>query len=315
MIPPQKTTNEPERLQVLYHLNLLDTGAEERFDRITRIACKLFDVPIAFVSLVDANRQWFKSSQGLVVQETARDISFCGHAILADELMIVEDAAKDERFHDNPLVIGTPNVRFYVGCPLKINEHNVGTLCLADNQPRRFKQADVGIIYDLAKMVELELESLHLSTTDDLTGLSNRRGFLKIANHIFKLCEREAKTFTLLFFDLDKFKQINDMFGHTEGDLVLKIFSQALVKTFRSADAIARLGGDEFCVLCSGLEQEEIPIVIERFRYLLNADQQKAYQIHCSVGGIEYQKEEHKTLNDLLVLADLKMYQNKKGTI
>jgi len=113
-------SSESSRIATLRLLNILDTEPEERFDRLTRLAKRLFSVPIATVTLVDSNRQWFKSSVGLAVCETSRDISFCGHAILGDDILLVPDARDDKRFFDNPLVLGDPNIRFYAGCPLKV---------------------------------------------------------------------------------------------------------------------------------------------------------------------------------------------------
>ena len=119
MKAPSLSHDEPARLAALHGLALLDTPSEERFDRITRLARRLFGVPIATLSLVDEDRQWFKSRQGLELSETPREISFCGHAILGDQIMEVPDAAADPRFHDNPLVTQEPHVRFYAGCPLR----------------------------------------------------------------------------------------------------------------------------------------------------------------------------------------------------
>src|ERR1700748_847030 len=115
MLKAPSLPNETERLDSLRSLCLLDTAPEERFDRVTRLACKLFGVPIALVSLVDQDRQWFKSAHGLDARETPRDISFCGHAIASAEPLIVEDTQKDSRFADNPLVLGEPHIRFYAG--------------------------------------------------------------------------------------------------------------------------------------------------------------------------------------------------------
>ncbi|MBN9229283.1 MAG: GGDEF domain-containing protein [Legionella sp. 40-6] len=309
---PKIPANENQRLEILYQLNVMDTENEERFDRITRIARRLFSVPIALVSLVDSNRQWFKSAQGLEVKETPREISFCGHAILENEIMIVEDATQDVRFHDNPLVTGNPEIRFYMGCPIKIKGHNIGTLCLIDAEPRQFQPADMYAMRDLADMVQLELESVHLSTSDDLTGLSNRRGFLKIANFIFKQCQRENRSFTLLFFDLNNFKQINDNYGHAEGDKVLKNFAKSLLEHFRGSDVIARIGGDEFCVLCSGLQEANIPAILQRFKFALHTATSKNYKLGYSVGTIQYHQEQHHNLVDMLAAADAQMYDQKK---
>ena len=156
-IPP----NEVERLAALRALQLLDTPSEERFDRITRLAARLFDVPITLVSLVDANRQWFKSCQGLPVSETPRGVSFCAHAILGDDALVVPDARLDPRFADNPLVVGEPGVRFYAGQPLHdLTGHRLGTLCLVDRRPRHLDAPDLAALRDLAVWAEREINSL-----------------------------------------------------------------------------------------------------------------------------------------------------------
>nr|MDA3786514.1 GAF domain-containing protein [Deltaproteobacteria bacterium] len=144
MQKPPLSPDESARLETLQSLKILDTAPDERFDRLTRIAKRLFRVPIALVSLVDENRQWFKSVIGLSVSETSRDISFCGHAILGDEIFIIPNTTKDERFADNPLVLDDPHIRFYAGYPLKApNGRKLGTLCILDQQPRDFTWEDV----------------------------------------------------------------------------------------------------------------------------------------------------------------------------
>ncbi|STX40759.1 Diguanylate kinase [Legionella donaldsonii] len=313
MIPPDIPENEAKRLATLYKLRILDTEQEERFDRITRIACKLFEVPISVISFLEAERQWMKSTQGFDIKEAARKTSFCGHVILSDEIMVVEDATKDERFHDNPFVVGKPNFRFYLGCPLKIKGYNVGVICLIDNKPRARNEVDPNVIYDLAQMVEMDLEQLQLSMTDELTGLSNRRGFLKLASYLFQKCQRQNQLFTLLFFDLDQFKSINDQFGHAEGDNVLKIFANCLLQNFRYYDVIARLGGDEFCVFCSGLNQKDVSGIIQRLKDSLKSATTNDYTIQFSVGVIQYDPKQHQTLGDMMALADSDMYVSKRG--
>jgi GAF domain-containing protein len=149
--------NEDERIAVLHALGILDTPREERFDRITRVAAALFDVPIALVSMVDVNRQWFKACFGLDDRETDRSASFCSHAILRDEVLVIEDTLHDERTSDNPLVLGPPKVRFYAGQPLKARGLNMGTLCVIDTEPRRFEEFDGQLLRDLAYWAELEL--------------------------------------------------------------------------------------------------------------------------------------------------------------
>ena len=137
MKAPERPVGEVRRLATLRALGLLDTPPDARFDAITRSAAALFETPIALITLVDEHRQWFKSRQGLADAETPRDVSFCGHAILGGELLVVEDALLDDRFSDNPLVVNAPHVRFYAGAPLSApNGDRIGTLCLMDRRPR-----------------------------------------------------------------------------------------------------------------------------------------------------------------------------------
>ena len=158
MIAPSKPADEAARLEELRSLRLLDTPPEERFDRITRLASRLFDLPIAYIALIDADRQWFKSSCGLSATSTDRSISFCGHTILQDEPLVIPDAREDERFHDNPLVTEPPGIRFYAGHPLRgPGGRNIGTLCLADTQPRPRTTIDTEIFRELAGSTEDEL--------------------------------------------------------------------------------------------------------------------------------------------------------------
>jgi len=159
MKKPDIPANEAARLAALCGMAVLDTPAEERFDRITRIAAQHFAVPIALVSLIDTQRQWFKSRQGLAATETPRDISFCGHAILSEDVFYVPDALDDPRFADNPLVTGAPHVRFYAGAPLHApGGARVGTLCIIDDQPRTFTADDLSVLRDLADCAETELD-------------------------------------------------------------------------------------------------------------------------------------------------------------
>jgi GAF domain-containing protein len=150
--------DEAARLWALRGLDLLDTPAEERFDRLTRLAAALFDVPVALVTLVDRERQWFKSRHGLDLLETHRDASFCAHAILGDDIMVIPDAQQDCRFADNPLVAGEPRARFYAGFPVRAsNGACVGTLCLIDTRPRDLDGAKLALLRDLGSLVRREL--------------------------------------------------------------------------------------------------------------------------------------------------------------
>ena len=170
----EHSLEEKNRIQALHELEILDTPPEERFDRITKIAQIMFDVPIALVSLVDSNRQWFKSCAGLSARETPRSMSFCSHAILNEDIMTIEDATKDNRFSDNPLVTGDPFIRFYAGKPIRGQDNKMlGTLCIIDKKPRVFSKADKSVLTDLANWVENEFKTSILTkslknTTENL---------------------------------------------------------------------------------------------------------------------------------------------------
>lgn len=150
--------NEAERLLALRELLILDTPPEERFDRIVQFAAEEFGVPIALISLIDSDRQWFKARFGLNVCETDRKRSFCGHAIHATEVMVVNDATQDPRFADNPMVLGPPHIRFYAGAPLEIKPGvRLGTLCLIDRRRRGLDSTDLAILQSLRDLAVGEL--------------------------------------------------------------------------------------------------------------------------------------------------------------
>ncbi len=315
MEKPALPENETERLRTLRSLNILDTLPEERFDRLTRMAKRLFNVPIALVSLVDENRQWFKSSQGLDATETGRDISFCGHSILGNQIFIIQDASKDERFADNPLVVDNPNIRFYAGCPLKTRNANMGTLCIIDEKPRDFVEDDLQALADLAAMVEQELEAVQLATLDELTKISNRRGFKVLAQHSLNLCLRQKHPASLIYIDLNQFKPINDTFGHAEGDRALMAFADLLKATFRNSDIIARLGGDEFVVLLTNTSQKNALEKVGQFSGLLeknNREKNRGYDLSFSYGIVELDPNRHQSVDELLSDGDAMMYSEKK---
>jgi diguanylate cyclase (GGDEF)-like protein/PAS domain S-box-containing protein len=154
----QQELAEEERVKALHALGVLDTPQEDRFDRFTRIAAAAFDAPITLVSLVDSKRQWFKSRTGLDARETPRSMSFCSHTVALDDMLVVPDTHLDERFVDNPLVVGAPFIRFYAGQPVHgVDGQALGTLCIIDQQPRQFSDADKRMLRDLAQMVQDEL--------------------------------------------------------------------------------------------------------------------------------------------------------------
>jgi diguanylate cyclase (GGDEF)-like protein len=317
MQSPPTPVDERARLDTLRALNILDTAPEERFDRLTRLAQRLFGVNIALVSLVDENRQWFKSRVGLAATETPRDVSFCGHAILGDDILLVPDALADERFRDNPLVTGEPKIRFYAGCPLRVPNGGVmGTLCLIDDKPRELDDEGRALLRDLASMAEQEIAAVQLATMDDLTTLSNRRGFEALSQHALKVCKRMKKPASMLYFDLSDFKKINDTYGHAEGDRALVAFGDLLRTTLRDCDVIGRIGGDEFAALLTDSNLGGTAQALQRLQLKLdssNLEWQRGYAIRYNVGQTEYDAHRHTTVADMLAEADAAMYVNKRA--
>lgn len=316
MQKPPTPHNEAARQKALVSLNILDTPAEERFDRVTRLARRLFDVPIALVSFVDGQRQWFKSRQGLEATETSREISFCGHAILGAEAFVVPDAEADGRFSDNPLVTDDPEIRFYAGYPLASPDgHRLGTLCIIDCKPRNLDDDELSLLNDLGRMVEAEMAALSLASVDELTGISNRRGFMGIGEKVLAVCARNAKCAALLYFDLNDFKLVNDQHGHSAGDDVLIEFADLLLETFRDSDVVARLGGDEFCVLSTGSDTDGLERPLEVLANRVSERNKTAGnrgRISYSVGLKHYDPARHASVTALLDDSDQAMYVDKR---
>lgn len=176
--------NEPSRIASLKGLKILDTPAEERFDRITRLAQNLFEVPIVLVSLVDENRQWFKSRQGLDATETPRNISFCGHTITGKDILLIEDTLLDPRFSDNPLVLQDPKIRFYAGAPLSAPDGEcVGTLCLIDRKAHKLSTKEMTLLRDLRDLVQNELAMVDLATA--IRELNRTKVFFEVSQDLF----------------------------------------------------------------------------------------------------------------------------------
>ena len=315
MKKPDFPKDEQARLETLQLLNILDTQPEERFDRLTRMAQKMFNVPIAVVSLVDKDRIWFKSCVGLPINEAQRDISFCGHAILGRDVFIVPNTLEDERFADNPWVIGEPKIRFYAGCPLQAaNGSKLGTLCIIDSRSRQFDLDDIQALKDLAAMVEGELTALQMATVDELTSISNRRGFMMLAEQIINSAIRHQTDETLIFFDLDKFKEINDSYGHAEGDSALIAFANVMKSACRDSDVFARLGGDEFVVLLTNSTTLIAEEFIKRFKGALdklNSTESREYDITFSHGTVMFDPKKHATVEELLEDGDALMFKAK----
>ena len=191
MFPAPKLSNEDLRLEALRSYRILDTEPEECFDNFTHLAAQICGSAISLISLVDAERQWFKSKVGLDSNETPRDLAFCAHAILEpEELMVVRDATKDERFGDNPLVTGKPEIRFYAGAPLMNGEgFPLGTLCVIDREPRDLAEDQKEALTILGRCVvsQLEQRRISFSLANALENIQIMKGMLPICSHCRKV--------------------------------------------------------------------------------------------------------------------------------
>ncbi len=314
---PALPINEKKRLEALRALQILDTQSEERFDGLTRLAAKMFHVPIALVSLIDESRQWFKSREGLAVTETSREVSFCGHTILQDQAFIVNDALTDLRFADNPLVTGEPHIRFYAGCPLKApNGLNIGTLCIIDTKPRDFCADDLQSLQDLAAMVERELAAIHLATIDDLTGISNRRGFSSQAEQSLQFYTSMSIPTSLVFIDLNNFKRINDKYGHMVGNHALKTFANFFKQAGGTSDIIARSGGGEFLALLANAKQQHAIMFVDQLTKSINefnVINPMRYKLSFAYGIVEFNPAQPIGLEELISESDRMMYKQKQS--
>lgn len=277
MLSAPIAADDDQRIASLREMTLLSTPREEDFDRLTRLASKLFRTEIALITLVDKDRQWFKSRVGLDMAESPREISFCGHAIQSPGTLIVGDALADDRFHDNPLVVAGPKIRFYAGETLRNGAgFAIGTLCVMSKKPRKFGEANQKSLQDLARTVELVLDNRRLRHTqyallnslveadrdkrvDPLTGIWNRRGLDELFDRELARVTREKVPLAVGMADIDSFKKVNDTFGHQIGDEVIKATAGLLLSNLRKTDVVGRYGGEEFLQIIPGMPVDVLP--------------------------------------------------------
>lgn len=311
--------NETLRLSVLRRYEILDTLAEQSYDDITRLAAEICGTPIALVSLVDEDRQWFKSHLGLDAVETPREQAFCAHAILdPTHVLIVNDATADVRFSDNPLVRQAPHIRFYAGAPLLLPSGvALGTVCVIDTQPRQLSATQSDALQALSRQVMalLELRRLvgelaQLSVTDSLTGVSNRRAFDEKLIEEHQRSARSRHPFSLLLADIDHFKAFNDGFGHQAGDEVLERVARIMQSTVRNSDMAARYGGEEFAVIMPNTGKFGALELAERLRRAIECTEWLGRQVTVSIGVTTF--ESGQSIPALIEEADRAMYAAKE---
>ncbi len=309
--------HEDARLAALHSLNILDTGPEHSFDRITRLARLALQMPIVLISLIDRDRQWFKSRQGIDATETPKSQSFCAYAIQQDEPFVVTDAVEHPLFCNNPLVLGEPRIRFYIGIPLKMRDgFTIGTLCAIDRRPRHLSADEVDILCDLARMAVDEIELRQIATTDALTDALTRRGFDIEINREFSRAKRSRHDLSLIAVDIDHFKAVNDRYGHAAGDIVLRSVVTLIKNELRSADFVARLGGEEFVIVLPETGMEGAIVLAERIRKLIagHVTMTQTDPIHVTASfGISNRAAADDNWDVTLERADAALYEAKRS--
>lgn len=321
-IPAPIPGDDQARVREIERYAILDTDEDESFTRITRLASEIIGVPIALITLVDEDRQWFKARTGLTQRETPREQAFCGYTILAPDHFQVPDALTDERFAHNPLVTSDPHIRFYAGIPLSsATGQRLGSLCVIGREPRTLDSRELGILKDLAGIAQRELDLHRAASTDDLTGLYNRAGFVALAKRELLRGERNRagsgplQATGLMMVDLDHFKQINDTFGHAVGDQVLIAFAQALQGSVRDTDVCGRVGGDEFAVVFPNVDEQTARRVFSETSRALAKTSQELFTDGATPtisAGLTVHKDSAEGVTELLGRADRALYSSKR---
>ena len=265
-----KLYDEPGRLAALGRYEVMDTAREAPFERITGLVRAVLHVPISTLSLVDADRQWYKSCVGMDSSDLPREFSFCTHTIQAREPLYVPDTWKDMRFAHYPTVTGEPYIRSYLGVPLaSADGFNLGALCALDVRPHEFNSGQIEVLKSFAALAVDELELRRIAQIDSLTGAVTRRSFLLEMEKAIAKFVRSGEPTALIILDIDHFKLVNDTLGHPSGDAVLRTVSSRLEAMLRKNDLLGRLGGEEFGILLADTEAHEAVRVAERLRCAL----------------------------------------------
>lgn len=315
---------DPQRLAAVRESGLLDTPPEEAFDRMTRLAAKLTGAPATFMSLLDKDRDFYKSSYGLGESiSSGRQLNgrtFCHFSLVSKEAVVLEDVTQLPVFRDVPTVQSL-GIRAYAGIPLKTQEGEVlGSFCAVDFKPKQWTERDIEVLVELAHsaMREVQLRKAlrdadalnqqllaqvqradalnrtlsELATTDPLTGLNNRRAFDNSLQLELAIVERRSTPLSLLVLDVDHFKKVNDTFGHEAGDKVLQGIANVLSGCARVIDSVARVGGEEFAVILPNTDAEGAQEVAERMRIAVAQSNWLGQPTTISIGCATLQAKE-----------------------
>jgi diguanylate cyclase (GGDEF)-like protein len=317
----------------IHSLDLFYTPLEERFERITRVARRALQVPVAAISLLNEDKQWFKSAAGWGISELPREQAICKLTVAGESLLTIADTTADPRIAELPIVVSAPRFRAYAGHPL-VDEHGaiVGTFCVFDLRAREFTPADRQTMLDLTAMAQRELLSDRLTNAhsaltsklglarrealmDPLTHLWNRRGASVLLKAALTNADQRNMPLALALLDLDNFKRINDSHGHQTGDEVLRRVGSRLLSSVRTEDAICRIGGDEFLVLMADTDAAIATRVAERIRRAITdtavPTRDGTIPMSVSVGCTIRQPHDKSAVEQLLERADQALMESK----
>lgn len=302
------------------------TPIEERFERITRLARRALRIPVAAITFLNEDRQWFKSVAGWAVTEVPNNRSFCPLTLAAGDLTIFEDTFQEGALSQHPLVKEGPQFRFYAGLPIADeNSELCGTFCVFDTRPRQFSETDKQTLRDLTALAQREIfgermKSIHGSMTaklgiarresmmDPLTRLWNRRGASMMLEAAIRAANEQKSPIGIAILDLDNFKQINDNFGHLIGDEVLRKTALRLIQNVRTDDSVCRVGGDEFLLIMKDCDPATARETTERIQHEVASTpiqtRQGAIELSTSAGFATCVADEEKSEDTLIEEAD-----------
>lgn len=267
-----KLHDEPGRLAALERTGLIGSQPDAESDHLTELASGVYGASMAYIALLDDRRAWLKSIQGADISELPVEMTFCQYTIRQDSIVAVDDTLQDERFRNHPLVTGPMAVRSYLGAPLTTPDgYNIGTICIADTAPRAFTARDIELLKRFSRLAMANFELRQIAARDQLTDTWSRRAFRELLDQAVSAHARNHRPLSIVTFDLDRFKSINDTYGHAAGDAVLKATARAVSDSMRRDEALGRLGGEEFAVLMHDTDAASASIGAERLRAAIEA--------------------------------------------
>jgi diguanylate cyclase (GGDEF)-like protein len=337
-VPPRRDADSTEarRLRAVRRFEVLDTPAEEQFDRLTRIVALSFDVPVALITIVDAERIWLKSKVGVDLSEIAREHGLCGIVLKEKQPVVVGDATQDPRTRGNSLVTGEFGLRSYCGVALRAHDGEaIGTVCALDRVERAFDERSIALLEEIAAVavheLELRLALRHIKAesrlrriaesqraraerdarTDVLTGLRNRRALEFDLDLLERLPANKAPEGVVAVLDIDDLKSVNDARGHAAGDVYLRDVADELRAYFRGTDGLYRIGGDEFALVVrsAGLD---VATVRERLEWVMERLRRAGHTAASASSGAAAFSATAGTPRNALQAADLLMYAEKR---